>query len=294
MPRIAKILHWLWSEKLVSEDGRYRHQLLREEPGGLVEVLDALRAYVDHAHADALRNYRRLIGISLNPLRDSPDDDPTTPYPRRLHISVLTSYFGEILAGIVAEHYAPLGEGDWEVPAYLFRFHTVAFQALEASLQTRDPPGRLVGRTGNDCLAFRRDGRGQIVKCLHCEAKCCARHDAHLIAAAHEQAGGASIVDIPQLIEILEDRGDPVSASWIEPLRQLRLRLEITEPACERCDLVCYVCGQSPKQLGRSVWMPTAGPHPQYAGGRRLEAVEVHLQDVERVVRLAYRLDVEP
>jgi hypothetical protein len=292
MAVIQDILWWLSSETHLSGDGRYRHQLLTEDPDGLRRVLDALRSYVDSAHRDATSHYRRLAGISLDPLAEPAAPDPAKHYPRQLPLPVLTGYFGEIFAGLVAEHYAPLGENGWEVPAFLFRFHTIAFQQLESARQDGPVAEDLPGRTGDDCLAFLRDERGRIVRIMYCEAKCCRGHDAHLIVEAHQKVSRSAIVDILQLVEILEDRDDDRSAVWVEALKQLWLRGPAVD--VERCDLVCYVCGRAPSRTGRTSWLPSEVPHRSYTAGRRLEAVEVHLADVERVVRLAYRLEAAP
>ena len=54
-------------------------------------------------------------------------------YPDDLETSVLQGYLGELLAGLIAENYAPHGRR-WIVPAFLFRGHQAAFQALERQL----------------------------------------------------------------------------------------------------------------------------------------------------------------
>lgn len=60
----------------------------------------------------------------------------------------------------------------------------------------------------------------------------------------------------------------------------------------ERYDLVSYICGRHPKRDG--VWLPTEKPHASYKAKRRLEAVEVHLYDVENLVREVYSSEFSP
>jgi hypothetical protein len=87
-----------------------------------------------------------------------------------------------------------------------------------------------------------------------------------------------------QIIEILLDRNDPIALTRVDGIRQLWL----TDPSerCERRDLVTYVCGQSP--IRTSTWLPVDHPHDAYRGGRRFEAVEIHLDDVEGVLQQVY------
>ena len=58
---------------------------------------------------------------------------------------------------------------------------------------------------------------------------------------------------------------DPEAKAWIEAIRQARLYT--ATPPWERCDLVCYVCGQSP--ANRATWIQTDRPHRSYQAGRR-------------------------
>lgn len=177
-----------------------------------------------------------------------------------------------------------IGESNWQVPAFLFRFHLVAFQQLEAYRQTNNLPSIAPGRTGDDCVAFQLDSQGRIVRYLYCEAKCTTDHDTHLIDEAHEKVSKAVPVDLPRFIEILAERSDPVSARWCEALQQLWL--SGTGNQCERLDLVSYVCGRAPVQ--KPAWISVDKPHARYVANRRLETVEVHLTDIESLVKSVY------
>lgn len=57
----------------------------------------------------------------------------------------------------------------------------------------------------------------------------------------------------------------------------------------ERCDLVAYVCGQFPIQKNRSSWLHPTEPHENYTGGRRLEAIEIHLHEIDDLIQKLYR-----
>lgn len=248
------------------------------------EILESLRRFVEEAHEDARRHLRSFSEISLDPLDEASERDWADDYPALLHLGTLKGYLGEVLAGIICEYFAPLGEENWRVPAYLFRFHNVAIQQMIRIHQTEEAPTVVPGRTGNDCLAFLRSEEGEITCILFCEAKCTADHRSDMIHDAHEQLSDRTLVPVslPQVIEVLRDRGDAEAEAWVEALRQVYLG----SSECERFDLVAYVCGRSP--VARDSWIPTEEPHSGYSGGRRLEAVEIHLEEVASVIAEVY------
>lgn len=281
---------WLSVQQHGSREARYLHSLLRENLEQRPAALAALRAYVFAAHEDALRLLRDLASphASLDPLPPEADaaeaEEARMGYPERLPMQTLKGYFGEIFAGLFAEHFAPFEQERWVVPAHLFRFHKVAFQYLESVRQTGRTLGSLPGRTGDDCLAFQIDEQGRITRVLYCEAKCTRSHDSELIRDAHEKVGSSAITDLLQLIEILQGRDDAEARRWVRALRLLHLRPHTAES--ERFDLVSYVCSQFPKR-DRS-WIPTDRPHSSYRGGRWLQAVEVYIHDVEGLIQEVY------
>jgi hypothetical protein len=277
---------WLSSSVTESVDKRYRHQLLKEKTEYRSAMVVELKALVQIAHQDAICHLRRVAGISLDPLRPKVID-PTIGYPRQLDAITLKGYFGEIFAGMIAENCSPFGEDAWEIPAFLFRFHNVAFDQLERWHQAKTDPGIIPGRTGDDCLAFKRDEQGRIIRSLVCEAKCTKDHRSKLIEEAHEKVSEANSnpVNLRLVIEILMDRNDPISLQWVEGLR--RLWLDESNTDCERYDLVSYVCGQHPIR-NPSGWIAADKPHAAYTAGRRLEAVEVHLDKVDDLIDEVY------
>ncbi|HYT42271.1 MAG TPA: DEAD/DEAH box helicase, partial [Methylomirabilota bacterium] len=180
----SKVSEWLQHTLVeVSDNGRFRHRLLKEDMIERDGALEELRRIVLDAHEDAKRHFEELKKGSFNPFEDQEDADEFG-YPEKLHISVLRGYFGEIFAAIIAEYFSPFDITNWEVPAFLFRAHNTAFEHLEKINLTGDPATPLPGRTGDDCLAFQRDGRGEISRILYCEAKCTSSHNDGMIAEA--------------------------------------------------------------------------------------------------------------
>jgi hypothetical protein len=286
LTKFNSITTWLSNSVSESEDKRYIHRLIKENSSNRDLILDELISIVKKAHDDARYRLRKLAGNSLDTFEDSHAIDPATGYPERLHLQTLKGYFGEIFSGIIAENFTPFGLNDWEIPAFLFRFHLVEFQQLEYSNQTEETAKKRPGRTGDDCLAFRRNSEGVIISSLACEAKCTANHQTNMISEAHEKASAANIkpVDIPQLIEILQDYDNSFASEWVDALR--RLWLGKVENIYQRYDLVSYICGQHP--IKNSTWISTETAHKHYTGGRRLEAVEIHLHDVESFIKAVY------
>jgi len=244
-----------------------------------------MRTAFEHAHNDVKRHLRNLLANSLDPLGECAVD-PIVGYPERLDIVTLQGYFGEVMAGVVAEVFAHFGEIDWKVPAFLFRFHALAFGKLELMRQTGSEPGIIPGRSGEDCVAFLCNEDHRIIASLICEAKCTLDHDSGLIAGAHRQASSAyqKPLFIIQIVEVLRDYCDDVSKQWITSLRNLYYEDPIQN--YERCDLICYVCGRSP--IRKNSWIPEQQPHSEYTGRRKLEAIEVHLDDVRTLIHQVY------
>jgi len=274
---------WLESEVSESHDHHYRHQLVVENASRYEQGIQELVSYVQCAHQDARDHLRKLAAISLDPFGAPPAVDPARGYPEQLESLTLKGYLGEVFAALIIEHHAPFGETNWKVPAFLFRFHHAAFDRLE-EIHAGKPAKRTPGRTGNDCLAFQFDGQGRVLRVLCGEAKCSGHHDSQLLVKAHTQISEVDLLSLREMIDILMERDDPLMTAWADGIRQLWLSAPTQR--CERCDFVSYVCGQRPER--KKTWLPVEHPHEAYRGGRRFEAVEIHLDDVEGILQRVY------
>jgi len=279
---------WLWTKVSVSSDKHYRHRIIKENPSKRNQIISELTEYIQKAHEDARNRLRKLAQNPLDPLGFIPKEDPSKGYPEQLHMKTLKGYFGEIFAGFIAEFFSPFGIDNWNIPAHLFRFHLTEFQQLEFMRQTGKKAKVRPGRTGDDCLAFQMNNQGKIISSLYCEAKCTAGNSAKMIGDAHKKVSESVIVDIPQVVEILQDSNDPDTAIWINAL----LRLQFEEPSIEyeRYDLVSYVCRPPARN---EQWFPVDEPHVNYTGGRKLEAVEAHIPNIDELVRTVYGKEEE-
>ncbi len=290
MAKFPEISTWLTIELQRSNDGKYEHVLGREDSDERTDIIPVLREVISSAHEDARSRLRALAGPSLDPLGTTDARDPADGYPKTLHMQTRKGYFGEVMAGLVAENLGAFGHDDWEVPAYLFRFHLVEFQQLDYMDQTGEEAELRPGRTGDDCLAFRRDAEGDIVAALVCEAKCTKGHKSALIDDAHEKSSLPNLlpVDLLRLIEILSDAKGKVAKRWVRALRKLYHRGPNPGTGYERLDQVTYVCGDRPKTKGQARWIPANKPHAKYTAGRRLQVAEIQLNDVEELIEEAY------
>jgi hypothetical protein len=278
----SKFSFLVWSYISESKDRRYRHRLIKLVKNKRNELISELKTYIQKAHQDA-KDCLRKSSVSLDPLGDTETDYLIQGYPEELPIPTSRGYFGEVFAGLIAEHYAPFDIDTWKVPVFLFRFHEAAFQYLEELRQTGKRKKSTLGRTGDDCLAFQCDDQGQIVRTLYCEAKCLKRHNTEKVADAHEKVSESVLVDIPQLIRIFRESSDPDASQWLNAMYQLLSKLPLSSD--ERYDLVSYICNPPTRT---SQYLPIDKPHPSYTASRRLEAVEIHFPDAESVIREVY------
>lgn len=281
--KIKKLSEWLKDKRTDVLGGKYCHLLLIEQLDKKNDVIGELAEYFNQAYEPFRQYIRELLGYSLNPLENNADDDPARGYPENLHPLTLQGYFGEVFAGIVAEHYELLGSDEWEVPVFLFHSHDVAFQQLELARQSGKEVKHVPGRTGDDCLAFVRNDDGKIVRIMFCEAKCSAGHNATLIKDAHEKISSSNIipVDISKVIEALQFVSDKKDADkWANALRRVYFERDVGR---ERCDMVLYICGRTPKK--DETWISITTPHQSYKGGRKLMVAEIQLTDVADIVK---------
>lgn len=289
MLNLPNLTLWLHITRTASQAPPYEHVLAKELPGGRASIATALQQIFFAAHQDARDYLRRIASPTLDPLQDgNPALDPAAGYPQILYLSDLQGYTGEILAGVFAENLSPWEQGGWKVPAFLFRTHLDAFRRLPYFTGVDDAPAQVPGRTGDDCLAFKRNDQGVIIGMLVCEAKCTLDHSAQLLNDAHSKAAQtrARSFDILQLIEVLNDQGDADSLAWCESLRILSR--ERREEAI-RSDQITYVCGRSPVHTRQRVsWADQHTPSAHYTGNRPLQCIELHLNDVRTFILSNY------
>lgn len=286
-PELKSIHCWLECS-FSGNDSSYRHLHIKEN-GNRDDFLDELFQYIDHAHQGARNRLRQPLGVSLHPFHKNTIYDPAFGYPQRMGDIALQGFFGEIFAGIVAEYYASTDDSKWEVPVFLFRHHNVGFQQLEYMKQTEEWGRQVVGRTGDDGLAFQRDQDGNILGWLACEAKCTQNHSATLIGDNHAKLSQSITrpIDHLRLIEALQDyKDDEYRQTWTQALIDLFWKFVKEPESVERQNLSVYVYGQSP--VRSETWIPTEKPHASYQSKKKLTSAEFFLEDVSNFINSLY------
>jgi hypothetical protein len=145
----------------------YGHLLLEQIENSNDELLSRLKAYFESAHLDARGVIHDFMGISLHP-----DHEKQTEinYPSSLHLTTLKGFFGEVMAGLIAEGYNLVGDHKWAVPVFLFRFHDDAKKYLYTLVRDPNQERQTIGRLGTDFIGVSICG-GEVERLISGEAK---------------------------------------------------------------------------------------------------------------------------
>lgn len=158
-----------WLESYPTVVGNYGHLLLEQK----CDIDDALIAdlvsYFESAHFDARTFFHEQMGIDLHP--DADADGSHAAYPRCLPPNTLRGLFGEVMAGMLTEHYEYVGNHDWHIPVFLFRYHEDAEAYLFALARDEGRKREVYGRRGSDFLALALNDAGEVARFIVGEAK---------------------------------------------------------------------------------------------------------------------------
>lgn len=157
-----------WLEQNPSFIKGYGHLLIEQIKAGDDELLSRLKPYFESAHLDARTVFHDFMGISLHPDDEKQAD---VSYPSSLHLTTLKGFFGEVLAGLLAEGYDLVGDHDWKVPVFLFRFHDDAKKYLYTLVRDPDQERQTIGRLGTDFIGVSIDDDGEVSRLISGEAK---------------------------------------------------------------------------------------------------------------------------
>lgn len=75
------------------------------------------------------------------------------------------------MAGMLTEHYKYIGNHEWTIPVFLFRYHEDAKAYLFALVRDEERKREVYGRRGSDFLALALDDEGDIERFIVGEAK---------------------------------------------------------------------------------------------------------------------------
>ncbi|MEB5964231.1 hypothetical protein [Comamonas testosteroni] len=288
---------WLVTQPVTGTHPKYQLRVWREVNANFSALRDELIAYAQEALDDARTRIRKGFEDNLSPFSDTVDD-PAAHYPAMLNRITLQGYLGETLAGLAIEHFGAFGQTDWQVPAFLFRFHDQEFQHLDLinerilMNEPHDPDAeaeKRPGRTGDDALAFRVDSKGKISHILALEAKCLIASNTAIIADAHAKlaTGGRRPSGIRELITLLSDYETPEAQEWVA--RLLEFYRDGFKTA-KRHDGLAYTVGNVPvRPSTRLSWLPADAPHASYNADRHLDAMEFQISELRHLVDTLYR-----
>ncbi|MDS9593481.1 MULTISPECIES: aminotransferase [Pseudomonas] len=158
-----------WLVGYPSTKGSYGHLLLEQVGASDAALAAAFRPYFESAHLDARKHFHEEICIDLHPDAGSAGSHAT--YPKCLPIVARRGLFGEVMAGMLTEHYTYVGKHEWQVPIFLFRHHEDAKQYLFALARDAQLTRQMLGRHGSDFLAIALDADGRVKRYLAGEAK---------------------------------------------------------------------------------------------------------------------------
>ncbi|PVE76119.1 aminotransferase, partial [Sphingomonas melonis] len=168
-PPSAALEAWLDANGTIED--RYGHLLLEQIKPIDKSLIDALRPYFESAHLDAREHFHKQVGIDLHP--DAGAAGAHACYPDCLPAVARRGLFGEVVAGLVTQAYAEelVGEHQWSVPIFLFRFHADVESYLWDLRYDPSRKRQVFGRFGSDFVGVRLDAAGNVVRVIVGEAK---------------------------------------------------------------------------------------------------------------------------
>lgn len=158
-----------WLRSYSSNVKNYGHLLLEQDCDCDAELISDLVAYFESAHADARAFFHEQMGIELHP--DAEDAGAHAAYPNCLPSITRRGLFGEVMAGMLTEHYEYIGAHHWKIPVFLFRYHEDAEAYLFALVRDEDRKREVYGRRGSDFLALALNDAGEVIRFIAGEAK---------------------------------------------------------------------------------------------------------------------------
>ncbi|MEP1199664.1 hypothetical protein [Tateyamaria sp.] len=294
-----------WLERYPSEKDNYWHLLLEQKEVMKPETQEALLPYFESAHFDARECFHKLARISLHP--DDGETGCNAQYPSALPLTARKGLFGEVLAGLFTEADKFVGEHEWQIPVFLFRFHEDAGQYIYTLNRDPDRERQVLGRKGDDFIAVAVDQDGNVIRFIAGEAKWRAswtesQIDAVMLGPKKGPKGKKKhnnkgvwfeinrALDVPlgleQLHSILEECAPDEFASVIASLDRILAHRNPTP--VERTDLILLAGGSAKKRKKATALLPWEDVPPEYKAGRDLQVVEMIIDDGDTLIDAIY------
>jgi len=276
-----------WFETVRTDDpaGDYVNLRLRARDNARWQNLrPTIVQYLEWAHADARRIFHDALGITLDPRGGRAHVE----YPGSLPQTTRKGYFGEVFCGILAEARQVHAEDEWMVPIFLFRLHTQAEEYLMRLITGEQAAGTIVGRTGSDNLALSLKPDGSVKAILAGEAKCYETFNTTKARKALSDLGAQAAVPVSlgQLKRLLAELDPELFESTILDLEKIIKNAR--QPTVPRHDLLVLIFEDPAIKDYDAPRISIAEKTANYAGGRPLQVVEVHLPGAGRLIEELY------
>lgn len=297
-----------WLEDYPDADGSFGHLLLEEKDEKNEELYEELRPYFESAHFDARQHFHKILSIDLHPDANGPAAH--AKYPNCLPRTTQHGLFGEAMIGLVTEGYPFIGNHNWTIPVFLFRYHLDVDHYLFALLQNPDKKRQIFGRPGSDFVALCLDDEGGIVRFISGEAKW---RKSMTPGMANTLLLGKKIDDpdggeekvrsgkgiwnelnqdthvphgLSQLQRLLKE---PAPDDYAETILSLDRILSLQEGEdIPRTDLVLLAGNGGRTREPKSVLIDFQTPPEEYTAGNNLQVVELILQNGEELIDRLY------
>lgn len=295
-----------WLKEFPSVIDNYGHLLLEQKRLNHDELIEAFRPYFESAHSDAREHFHELIGIDLHP--DASAAGAHAIYPKCLPSTARRGLFGEVMTGMLTQHYNFVGDYKWHVPIFLFRYHADVEAYLFALARDPSRTRTVFGRFGSDFIALALNGNGEVVRYLVGEAKWRKSLSQSIVDALmlgdmekdehgkrihsgkgiwHQLNLGTKIPHgIRQLQKLLKER-DPNgwSAAIVSIDKAILLKNAVPIP---RTNLV-FICGNGAAKRGQGESLIEWEKKPvEYSSLSDLQVVELILSDGESLIDKIY------
>lgn len=291
-----------WLNAYPSTIDNYGHLLLEQKEGCDPDLANSLVPYFESAHSDAREYFCAQIGIDLHPDAEDEngEDEAQLLYPKCLPPSARRGLFGEVMAGMLTEHYSYIGEHDWKIPVFLFRYHADVEKYVFDLARDPERVRQVFGRFGSDFLGLCLDDNGNVIRLIAGEAKWRDKLQPSTIetlmlgklvkdeATGHRSRSGKGIWyevnrDIPvphglrQLQRLLQER-DPVGygAAILSLDKALVLHNPVPMP---RTNLILIAGNDVPSRGEGMSLIPREQAPEEYSAPHDLQVVELILND---------------
>jgi hypothetical protein len=266
-----------------------------------------LRPYFESAHLDARQRFHEELGIDLHP--DATEEESPVSYPTSLPSTTLRGLFGEVFAGLVSQAYPLVGNHQWSIPVFLFRFHEDARNYLFDLARNPERKRQVIGRLGSDFIGIALDASGAVTRFISGEAKWRLTLTPSVVdelmlgewtresPTSPRIRSGKGVwndvnsdspvpIGVRQLQRILEDSAlEEYDAAILSLERALVLRGGTPLP---RTDLILVVGNARATREETERLLPYEGMPPEYSAGNDLQLVEIVTRQGEVLIDALY------